>query len=418
MSGNPVDDYLNGLRNTSEHLGQQKICTLAVQFHDTLTQLPALKAEIDFMLSQGAGVDYEALAVQLEPALNKVTDLLLDIDMLPLEIHNTEAMQGFVGILRSKVKVRTVDKLVKEFYGLRDRVENEIADTKARQKVVASVQMNAQMEEAQKQAWRKMQDEFVLIFGGEYCYSVTEKTITVPDVYFSRYPITNKYYRCFIDYLAGKASYFESRFSLDRFRKRLEAISNSGRWDGEQLFIAYLLDEPDIAKRFQSEDDDSCRFNGDEQPVVGVSWYDAKVYCLWLSLIESGGKRENLYRLPTEEEWEWVAAGREGRTYPWGNEELDDTLANYGQHIGVTTPVRNYQKGATPQGIHDMAGNVQEWQENWYESTNRFRVTRGGSWYHAIHLLRCTEQFFCNPDHKRSTDIGFRVVRPGYFVKI
>jgi hypothetical protein len=65
MSGNPVDEYLSGLRNTSEYLGQQKIRTLAAQFRDTLLQFPAFKAEIDFMLSQGAGVDYGTLATQL-----------------------------------------------------------------------------------------------------------------------------------------------------------------------------------------------------------------------------------------------------------------------------------------------------------------------------------------------------------------
>ena len=56
-------------------------------------------------------------------------------------------------------------------------------------------------------------------------------------------------------------------------------------------------------------------FNGADQPVVGVSWYEAVAYCLWLS--EQTGQK---IMLPTEEQWQYAAQGDDGREYPWGNE--------------------------------------------------------------------------------------------------
>ena len=103
-------------------------------------------------------------------------------------------------------------------------------------------------------------------------------------------------------------------------------------------------------------------FNNPSQPVVGVCWYEAMAYATWLAAVTG-----QPYRLPTEPEWEW-AARRGGRPFPWGNGWDADRLNSLEGEDRVmrTTPVGVYPHGATPDGIHDLAGNVWEWTATRY----------------------------------------------------
>ncbi|MFA6109587.1 MAG: SUMF1/EgtB/PvdO family nonheme iron enzyme [Candidatus Latescibacterota bacterium] len=102
----------------------------------------------------------------------------------------------------------------------------------------------------------------------------------------------------------------------------------------------------------------------EDYPIVFVTQEDAAAYAASL------GKT-----LPTEAMWERAARGAEGRTYPWGESPLTPERANYDFHYGGTLPVGSLPAGATPEGIHDLAGNVKEW------TASRFTPYPGGAPY-------------------------------------
>jgi len=112
-----------------------------------------------------------------------------------------------------------------------------------------------------------------------------------------------------------------------------------------------------------------------------VDWFQSVTYC------HAQGKR-----LPTEEEWEWAArGGSAGWVYPWGNVAPDVQVCWSGfettGRMGVGFPKRtgtcvvgSRRSGDAPGGIHDLAGNVQEWTSSNYDARVDFRVYRGGHW--------------------------------------
>jgi len=251
--------------------------------------------------------------------------------------------------------------------------------------------------------------EYILISGGIYNFSVTHKEERVKDLYVAKYPVTNKLYRSFIDFLQEKDS-INNLTLFTKLRNELEVIAENKIWGIE--FYNYLQEgKNNLANLFRSERDEQRKFGGENQPVVGITWYAAKAYCLWLSLHDS---EVNCYRLPTETEWEYAAGGQEKRTYPWGEELPSTKFTNYDQNEGATTPVDRYPQGITPEGLYDISGNVYEWMENLFESNKSDRIARsvrGGSADEDASCLRCAYRTKFLPD-TTSSFIGFRVVHP------
>ena len=248
--------------------------------------------------------------------------------------------------------------------------------------------------------------EYIKISRGTYRFSVTKKMETVPDLYFCKYLVTNKCYRKFISYLDGKEKSLEKTLPLMSFSDKLFELAGT-----INDYTDYLGQNPrEWGKKFRSVYDYDKKFNGDDQPVVGISWYAARAYCLWLTCLQPQD-RGGIFRLPTEAEWEWAAAGKDQREFPWKKDKGEPTpeLANYDENVGATTPVGRYPEGATPEGLMDMAGNAWEWMDNWNNENKKARALRGGSWFYPSDVLRCAARLLVNPRNYWD-GFGFRVV--------
>jgi formylglycine-generating enzyme len=177
-------------------------------------------------------------------------------------------------------------------------------------------------------------------------------------------------------------------------------------------------------------------------PVKEVSWYGAACYCDWLSLMEGlepyyNGQWSQIpvprnpyaaegYRLPTEAEWEYAAQWNDERSYPWGNDAPTCDLANFNNSpycVGWTAPVGSTLDGSSALGLHDMAGNLWEWCNDWHAgytsgtqydptgpASGSYRVRRGGDWYLSAPILRCAYRYYSTPSNA-SYGIGFRLCR-------
>jgi formylglycine-generating enzyme required for sulfatase activity len=109
----------------------------------------------------------------------------------------------------------------------------------------------------------------------------------------------------------------------------------------------------------------------DDHPVGGVSWDDCQEFCQKTGL-----------RLPGEAEWEYAARGPDASIYPWGNDWDEGNCAKYRSPDPEGPTVQTFAVGSFPQGASwcgalDMAGNVSEWCEDWYDEDAYSRHASG-----------------------------------------
>lgn len=233
-----------------------------------------------------------------------------------------------------------------------------------------------------------LQSEMVIIKGGEYFRGSNEggrderprHQILLSSYALDIHPVTNEQFVRFLQVMGGE----KDANNQDIIQLKESRIKrHSGK----------LVIESGYAKH----------------PVIGVSWYGAIAYAKWV------GKR-----LPTEAEWEIAAyGGQEDAIYPTGP-AIERTQANF--FSSDTMVVKSYP--ANGYGLYDMAGNVYEWCQDWYDYNyyevsqqepenpqgplqGVFRVLRGGCWKSLKEDMRCAHRHRNNPGLVNRT-YGFR----------
>jgi eukaryotic-like serine/threonine-protein kinase len=245
--------------------------------------------------------------------------------------------------------------------------------------------------QAQAPAAANMKREMVLIEGGTFTMGSNnageeqkgEHAVTVPPFFLDKYEVTNAEYAEFIK-------------NTGRPAPTINPALKGTYW------------EP-----WNGTDPPSGR---DRWPVANVSPKDVEDFAAWLS------KRDGVvYRLPTEEEWEFAARnGSSDSLFPWGN-SWEEGCANIDEKKSPVA-VGSFPRGATQSGVHDMIGNVWEWtstKPRFYDNTRvlssvkNARVRRGGSFFEKMKsdFHNATDRSWFGDENFKFPTIGFRLAR-------
>ncbi len=215
---------------------------------------------------------------------------------------------------------------------------------------------------------------YVEIPAGTYRYGESREKIEIETPFrMTRYPVTNSQFALFLE----EGGYENQQWWSEEGWKWREAKS---------------VTEPEYWQDPQ--------WNGPNQPVVTVSFWEAEAFATWV-----GG------RLPTERQWEAAARGPDGLVYPWGDEWQDGNCNTWEMKLHRTSPVGLFPRSSSiPFGLDDVVGNVWEWCASpWSSDDPVGRVVRGGSWFNYRGYARCYIRNWRLPDF-RNYFLGFRVL--------
>lgn len=189
---------------------------------------------------------------------------------------------------------------------------------------------------------------------------------------------------------------------------------NECAFDGETCREYIYVQNTNCRVRWDNKEERFSPVRGYENhPVTHVTYLGARAHCQFI-----GG------RLPTVEEWEYVATNGYATIYPWGNQDPSPDVANFGEYVGSTTAIGSYAPSES--GLLDLCGNVWEWTSSAEhvgsiegianDKTSRFFI-KGGAWSYSSHNLgvygRCSIWSMST-----GNAIGFRVVFDSYSEKL
>ena len=231
----------------------------------------------------------------------------------------------------------------------------------------------------------------------------------IRQIYCAKYPVTNKAFLRFARFLDGEIPAPVQALSPGEFARfawrRARSVPMMRTW--------LKSPAPVYSDRILSGFEESRRFGGPDRAVVGVSWYAAVMYGLWLTaLAGKAGNSKVTFRLPTEHEWEWIATSRgsSNKRYPWGTDEPDESRANFNELVGSTAPIGSYPAGSTEQGIMELAGGAWELTATASKVDKCWSIMAGGSWSEPKENITCSSRNSI-PNARAGNDcVGFRIV--------
>lgn len=257
--------------------------------------------------------------------------------------------------------------------------------------------------------------EYVLIPSGSFLFGdrinpQEPHYVWITSFYIGRFEVTNEEFRMFMNDQRGYQD--------------LANWTDAGRsWKNQNTIRASAILGP--------QDIDYSRFGEADQPVTNVSWYEAAAYCQWLT--RKIGKKDWLFSLPSEAEWEKASRGPDSFDYGLSMTLSDQEVSLYNWKKNPSAMVTVIGSARTKKefrcnryGLYHASGNVVEWtlslflpfnRNNPYDEYQRNkielsgqRVARGGSWYSAsIALLYLAYRDSFDPGI-RNHDLGFRIV--------
>ena len=176
-----------------------------------------------------------------------------------------------------------------------------------------------------------LEPDMVPVPAGAFLMGEKQHTVTIKEAFaIGRYPVTNAQFRLFVDD-DGYTEKWQHCWTKEGWQER-----QKGGWTEPRLW-------------------ENVEFAQANQPVVGISWFEAHAYGQWLA-----AKTGKPYRLPTEAEWERAARHSDGRTYPWGTGWQDGCANTKELGLSRTTAVGMFPVDTAVCGVQDMAGNVND----------------------------------------------------------